>query len=127
MSRALVGARERWKQGDLADFALVSASQRSWAMIQVVLQLSMPTRRPADRDSACWTSLVGNPKRSVGPRRLEIPTMHPTDHVTLFRFQVDNVHLFPNTVLGEDLDGRSLREWADTEALVLAPRTGADV
>jgi len=39
MSRALVGARERWKQGDLADSALVSAGQRWWAMIQVVLQV----------------------------------------------------------------------------------------
>ena len=33
------GARGRWKSGDLADSALVAASQRWWAMIQVVLQL----------------------------------------------------------------------------------------
>ena len=35
-----MGAGERWKQGDLAESALVSASQRWWAMIQVLLQLS---------------------------------------------------------------------------------------
>ncbi len=40
MSRALVGAGERWKQGDLADFALVGARQRSPALLQVLLQLA---------------------------------------------------------------------------------------
>ena len=40
MSLALVGARERWNQGDLTGFALVSARQRWPAMIQVVLQVS---------------------------------------------------------------------------------------
>ncbi len=40
ISRALVGARERWKQGDLADFALVGASQRWPALLQVLLQPS---------------------------------------------------------------------------------------
>ncbi len=44
MSRALVGARERWKQGDLADSALVGARQRRPAMIQVVLQVSLLQR-----------------------------------------------------------------------------------
>jgi len=39
VNRALVGARQRWKQGDLADSALVGARQRSCAMIQVLLQL----------------------------------------------------------------------------------------
>ena len=39
MRLALVGARGRWKQGDLADSALVGAGQRWWAMIQVLLQL----------------------------------------------------------------------------------------
>jgi hypothetical protein len=39
MSRALVAARERWKWGVFADSALVSAGQRRWAMIQVLLQL----------------------------------------------------------------------------------------
>ncbi len=38
MSRALVGARERWNQGDLAESALVGARQRWPAMIQVVIQ-----------------------------------------------------------------------------------------
>ena len=42
ISQALVGAGDRWNQGDLADLALVSASQRWWAMIQVLLQLSQP-------------------------------------------------------------------------------------
>jgi len=32
MRLALVGARQRWKSGDLAAFALVGARQRSWAM-----------------------------------------------------------------------------------------------
>ncbi len=36
----MVGDGERWKQGVSADFALVSAGQRWWAMIQVLLQLS---------------------------------------------------------------------------------------
>ena len=31
-SRALVGASQRWKQGDFTDFALVRASQRWWAL-----------------------------------------------------------------------------------------------
>jgi hypothetical protein len=39
MSRALVGARERWKQGVFTDSALVGAGQRWWALIQVVLQV----------------------------------------------------------------------------------------
>ena len=39
MSRALVSAGQRWKQGDFSDFASVSDGQRRWAMIQVVLQL----------------------------------------------------------------------------------------
>ena len=39
ISRALVGARERWNQGDLADSALVGANQRWWAMIQALLLL----------------------------------------------------------------------------------------
>ena len=39
MSRALVDAGERWNQGDFTDLALVSASQRWWAMIQVVIQV----------------------------------------------------------------------------------------
>jgi hypothetical protein len=41
MSRALVGAGERWNQGVLAESALVGAGQRWWAMIQVVIQLSL--------------------------------------------------------------------------------------
>ena len=45
MSQALVGARERWKQGDFADSALVGASQRSPALLQVVLQLSAGVRQ----------------------------------------------------------------------------------
>ena len=40
-----MGAGERWKQGDLADSALVGASQRWWAMIQVLLQLRPSTER----------------------------------------------------------------------------------
>ena len=35
-----MGARGRWKQGDLADSALVGAGQRWWAMIQVLIQLA---------------------------------------------------------------------------------------
>ena len=42
MSRALVGARERWKQGVFTDFPLVGARQRWWAMIQVLIQLRRP-------------------------------------------------------------------------------------
>ena len=34
-----MGARERRKQRDLTDSALVGARQRWWAMIQVVLQV----------------------------------------------------------------------------------------
>ena len=51
MSRALVGARERLKQGVLADSALVGAGQRWWAMIQVVIQVSL--------------GLLGNPRAGV--------------------------------------------------------------
>ncbi len=40
MRLALVGAGERWKQGDLANSALVGDRQRWPAMIQVLLQLS---------------------------------------------------------------------------------------
>ena len=40
-----MGAGERWKSGDLADFALVGARQRWPAMIQVVLQLRPNTER----------------------------------------------------------------------------------
>ncbi|MCZ6876010.1 MAG: hypothetical protein O7G88_21175 [bacterium] len=43
MSRALVGAGERWNQGDLACSALVGARQRWWAMIQVLIQVSQDT------------------------------------------------------------------------------------
>ena len=39
MSRALAGAGEHWNQGVFTDSALVSASQRWWAIIQVVIQL----------------------------------------------------------------------------------------
>ena len=46
MSRALVGARGRWKSGDLADSALVGARQRSPALLQVLLQLSHRRRNP---------------------------------------------------------------------------------
>ena len=42
MSRALVGARERWKQGDFTDSALVSARQRWWAMIQAFHEDAAP-------------------------------------------------------------------------------------
>ena len=64
MSRALVGAGELWKQGDLADSALVGASQRWWAMIQVVLQLSHRRAAQRTRDSGddevggCWMGLT---------------------------------------------------------------------
>ena len=44
MSRALVGARERWNPGDFTDSALVGARQRWPALLQVLLQLSH--RRP---------------------------------------------------------------------------------
>ena len=40
-----MGARQRWKSGDLTDSALVGARQRWWAMIQVVIQLSHHTSR----------------------------------------------------------------------------------
>ncbi len=52
MRLALVGARERWNQGDLADSALVDASQRWWAMLQVVLQLH-PLGSRFDVDDGC--------------------------------------------------------------------------
>ena len=39
MSRALVGARERWNQRVFTESALVGASQRWPAPLQVVLQL----------------------------------------------------------------------------------------
>ncbi len=54
-SWALVGARERWNQGNLADSALAGASQRGPATIQVLLQLSLGVEPPW-RDSLCYSA-----------------------------------------------------------------------
>ena len=70
MSRALVGARERWKSGVLASSALVGARQRWWAMIQVVLQLPFGLSRVRIRASR--SELNGSAKfwNRTGGRKL---------------------------------------------------------
>ncbi len=77
MSRALVGARERWKQGDLADLALVGARHRWPAMIQVVIQRS-PHRpdQEATPLEASWlpVALATTPR----PRSAAPPAAPPT-------------------------------------------------
>ena len=76
----MVGAGERWKQGDSADSAMVSAGQRWWAMIQVVLQLS-ERGRPSERGGR-------GPKRGTSAEDdvaepAQTPTSSPAHRFTL--------------------------------------------
>ena len=72
---------ERWKQGALTDSALVSAGQRRWAMIQVVLQLSH--RGPP---SECGISELdgSNPRHgTLSVRRKRPQKTLPTKYATV--------------------------------------------
>jgi len=64
ISRALVGAGERWQTAILTDSALVGAGQRWWAVIQVVLQLqidpTITTPSTKTRSQGIWASIRGD-------------------------------------------------------------------
>ena len=73
---ALVGAGERWKNGDFNDFAPVSDGQRWWAMIQVVLQVSHHLRwnsRPSERGPGLARRLHVSISGSLRRRPLRTP------------------------------------------------------